>query len=116
MSYEAQETKEYSHPAEAMLESIGAVVKALGAKPAKKKTQPGVVEVVFNKKIRNTPVGNRCQLDINVAPGEAETCTVSAEAYPVDPIGRKLTFGVRGDVARQALDAFFIELESRLGK
>jgi hypothetical protein len=34
-----------------------------------------------------------------------------AKVYPVDPMGAKLTFGVRGNAAQTVMDTFLAELD-----
>jgi hypothetical protein len=43
-----------------------------------------------------------------------DRCTASVEAYPVDPLGNRLRFGVLGEPARVVTSAFWARLEARL--
>lgn len=115
MAYDVNQTKTYNHSAAGVIQSAGSVIEQLGGK-ASKKNDPakGYLEANFNKKIGGDFLNNRCQLEVNVKAQSEEQCAVSAEAYPVDPIGRKLTFGVRGKPAQKIVDAFFAALEAQI--
>ncbi len=65
---------------------------------------------ILIKKIDGKPLNNRGQLEVRVTSESPEQGEVSVEAYPVDPMGNKLAFGVRGQPGRDVLDAFLSAL------
>jgi len=112
MSFVVKGTKTYNQAADAVVKSAEAAITQLGGKPSKKnKPAEGRLEANFNKKIGGKPLNNRVQLEVKVTSQAAEQCAVSFEAYPVDPIGNKLAFGVQGQPGRVVLDAFLSALE-----
>ncbi len=114
MAYEAKQTKTYSYAADEVIRSASMVIANLGGK-ASKKNDPakGRLEANFNKKVKGQFMNNRVQLEIKIASQSPEQCTVSALSYPVDPVGQKLLFGVRGKPARRVIDTFFAELDAQ---
>jgi hypothetical protein len=106
-SYTVTESKTYSQPAEAIVRSAVEAISKLGGSQSKKsKPDAGRLDANFNKKIGSQPLNNRIQLEVNVTAQSPEQCTVSIVAYPIDPVGQKLMFGVRGQPARAVVDAF----------
>jgi hypothetical protein len=115
MPYEAKETKTYDQPASTVTRSAAEVINQLGGKTSKKNDPAdGRLEANFNKKIKGKVFGNRCDLTVQITSQTPEQCIVSVEAYPVDPIGNKLMFGVRGDPARLVVDTFLADLDERI--
>jgi hypothetical protein len=115
MPYEAKATKTYDQPIDDMIKSISEVFGRLGGKASKKNNPAqGYFETNFNKKIKGEYMVNRVQLEVKIDSQSADQCAVTAEAYPVDPVGQKLMFGVRGKPAGFVLDTFFTELEAQL--
>ena len=107
MSYTVTESKTYNQAAGAVTKSAVEAISQLGGSQSKKsKPEAGRLEANFNKKVGSQPLNNRIQLEVSVTPQSAEQCTVSIVAYPVDPVGQKLMFGVRGQPARTVVDAF----------
>ena len=60
--------------------------------------------------------GNRVQLIVQVTEQTGGQGALALEAYPVDPLGKKLLFGVMGDPARLVVNAFTVRLDARLGR
>ena len=111
MSFVVKETKTYNQAATDVVKSAEAVITQLGGKPSKKnKPAEGRLEANFNKKVGGKPLNNRVQLEVTVTSQSADQCDVSIEAYPVDPLGNKLAFGVQGQPGRVVLDAFLSAL------
>jgi hypothetical protein len=115
MGYDVSENKTLDYPADEMIKSASEVISRLGGK-ASKKSDPakGRLEANFNKSIKGEFMNNRVQLEVSIASQSPAQCTVTAEAYPVDPVGMKLMFGVQGKPARRVIDAFFTELDAQL--
>jgi hypothetical protein len=112
-SYTVKESKTYQRAADAVTKSAVDAISQLGGSQSKKsKPEEGRLDANFNKKIGSQPLNNRIQLEVSVSPQSAEQCTVSIVAYPVDPVGQKLMFGVRGEPARAVVDAFLGRLEA----
>lgn len=113
MSYTVTESKTYNQAADAVIKSAAEVISKLGGSQSKKsKPEAGRLEANFNKKIGSHPLNNRIQLEVNVISQAPEQCTLSIVAYPVDPVGQKLLFGVRGQPARAVVDAFLGGLQA----
>ena len=113
MSYTVNESKTYNRAAEAVIKSAIEAISQLGGSQSKKsKPEAGRLEANFNKKIGSQPLNNRIQLEVSVTSQSAEQCTISVVGYPVDPVGQKLMFGVRGQPARTVIDAFLGRLEA----
>jgi hypothetical protein len=111
MSYVVKETKTYNQAAAEVIKSAETAINQLGGKPSKKnKPAEGRLEANFNKKVGGKPINNRVQLEVKIASQSAEQSSVSIEAYPVDPMGNKLAFGVRGQPGRVVIDAFLSAL------
>ena len=116
MAYEAKHRKIYNHSAEFISRSISDIIKSLNGKESKKSNPAkGQFDANFNKKIKGEYMNNRIQLQVKIGPQSPEQCMVSAMSYPVDPVGQKLAFGVRGEPARLVIDAFFSELDTQFG-
>jgi hypothetical protein len=106
-SYTVTESKTYNQPVDAIVKSAIETISKLGGSQSKKsKPEAGRLDANFNKKIGSQPLNNRIQLEVNVTSQSPEQCIVSIVAYPIDPVGQKLMFGVRGQPARAVVDAF----------
>jgi hypothetical protein len=112
-SYTVTESKTYNRAADAVTKSAVEAISQLGGSQSKKsKPEAGRLEANFNKKIGSQPLNNRIQLEVNITSQSAEQCIVSIVAYPVDPVGQKLMFGVKGQPARAVVDAFLGGLQA----
>lgn len=115
MSYDVNHQQSFSSPAAEVANSALEVLTRLGGKlSAKTSPTKGQIEADFNKKINGQMLNNRCQLRIKVTSQSAESCQVMAKAYPIDPMGQKLAFGVQGNAAQIVIDTFFQELTSHV--
>lgn len=115
MGYTVKETKSYNQPADAVIKVAAEVINQLDGKPTKKnKPENGRLDANFNKKVKDAPLNNRIQLEVSVTSQAPEQSTISVEAYPVDPVGNKLMFGVRGNPSRVVVDAFWGDLNQRI--
>jgi hypothetical protein len=115
MSHEVNETRTFARPAAAVLAIAGEVVGQLGGKrPRKDPGIQGQVQADFNKEVGGRSFANRVQLVVRVVSDGPDRCTASVQAYPVDPLGNRLLFGVLGDPARVVTSAFWARLEARL--
>jgi hypothetical protein len=114
MPYEAKATRSYGQPPAAVSQAAAEVMAAIGGK-ATKSSRPGEgqVEATFNKEVAGRAFGNRCQLLARVT-GAAGESTVAVECWPIDPLGKKLLFGVLGEPAKLVVDAFLARLDARL--
>ncbi|RME96807.1 MAG: hypothetical protein D6768_21080 [Chloroflexi bacterium] len=107
MSYDVNTKQEYNAPAPAVSQSASQILESLGGKLSKMNNPAkGQLEATFNKKISGKPLPNRCQVRVKVVPKSAESCAVMTKTFPVDPLGNKLSFGVRGDAAQVVSDTF----------
>lgn len=108
MSYVAKMRKSYNKPAAEIGRIVSTAVERLGGKESKKSNPVGgYLDANFNKKIGGKPINNRVQLEAKIKADSPEQSTMAVMAYPVDPLGNKLGFGVQGEPAQTVLDAFF---------
>jgi hypothetical protein len=114
MAYDINQAKSYNQPIQEMSQVAAAVITRLGGK-ADKKSNPaaGQLMATFNKQVKNQMLPNRVQIIVKMEPLSPESSQVSVLAYPVDPVGNKLLFGVRGNATRTVVDHFFGELEAQ---
>ena len=116
MAYEAKHRKSYNQSAERINQSLSEIITGLGGKEyTKSNPATGRLDANFNKKIKGEYMNNRIQLQTKIDSQSPDQCMVAAMAYPVDPVGQKLAFGVQGEPARVVIDAFFSELDTRFG-
>jgi len=114
MSYAVKDSKELPRSAADVLAAATEVVSQLGGKrPKKDPDVAGQLLVDFNKEVGGHAFANRVRLIVRVA-GDGARCTTSLEAYPIDPLGNRLQFGVVGEPARLVASAFWQRLELRL--
>jgi hypothetical protein len=116
MAYDINQVKTYNHSTQEMSQVVAGVITKLGGK-ADKKSNPaaGQLMAIFNKQVKNQMLPNRVQIIVKVEPVSPESSQISMLAYPVDPLGNKLMFGVRGNATRTVVDCFFGELETYVG-
>jgi len=115
MSYVVNETKELLRPAADALAMAREILIQLGGK--RPRNVPDVADQVqaeFNKEVGGRAFANRVRVIVRVA-GDAARCTTSVEAYPVDPLGNRLQFGVVGEPARFVAGVIWERLDARLG-
>jgi hypothetical protein len=114
MSYIVKKRKIYNRPSGEVIQATSEIINQLGGKQSKKsKSAEGRLDANFNKKIGGKPINNRVQLEVNIKPQSTEQCMVSIIAYPVDPLGNKLGFGVQGDPGRVVVDTFLKNLTTQ---
>jgi len=123
MGYEVKEARTYPGTPAAVRAAAAEVAAALGGKPARKVGTgaapggaDGAVDVVFNKGVGAKVLMNRVQLQLQFAEAAPGQCTAAALAFPVDPVGQKLLFGVMGQPARDVASAFWAALDGKLGR
>ena len=112
MSFIINEERSYQHPVEAVLQvAMGAVGGLQGEVTAE---QADGLQAKFNKTIHGQVLGDRTEMKVAVKTAANGSCLVAVEIYPIDAVGRKLTFGARKGVARKVLDWYWAHLEHRL--
>jgi hypothetical protein len=116
MDYTIRETKTYPGSMDRSWPAIELAVKGLQGKILARSPQTGQVTARFGKTIHGQVLGDRTQIEIHVAAIEPASVQIGLEAYPVDPVGRKLLFGVRKGVTRTVLTWFVAHLDHQLGK
>ncbi len=115
MAYEVKVSKVYARPAAEVLAAAAQAMKDIEGKLAKgSDPSTGRVEANFNKSVAGKSFLNRVQL-VATAREQGGGCALDLDAYPVDPLGKKLLFGVLGEPARVVVDAFTARLDARLG-
>ena len=114
MSYTINEQKKYPHAGAAIYQAALGAVAGLEGQVLNQDENTGHVEARFDKKIHGRVLGDRTEMKIEIKSGSDGENTISLEAYPIDPVGRKLMFGARKGVTRTIVDWFFAHLEHRL--
>lgn len=104
-TYEAERTRLYEA-------ALGAVA-GLEGKVEEEDSGAHKLRAKFDKKIHGQVLGDRTRLHVHVVE-ENGAGTVAVEAYPIDPVGRKLQFGARKGVTEKVVGWFFAHLEHRL--
>ena len=94
-----------------VLRRAAAVGPALGGKLKGSDAAAGTVTFNFNKKVGARYLQNRVDVVLTVVTGAGGT-EVRGSAVPVDPLGRPIAFGVRGEPAREVLEAVLDALEA----
>lgn len=114
MPYDVKTSRAFPRPAAEVTAATAEALRAIDGKLGKA-TDParGHVEATFNKSVAGKAFLNRVHVVVQVT-GEGADCALALEAFPVDPLGRKLLFGVLGDPARLVADAFAAQLDGRL--
>lgn len=112
--YTINDAVSYPQQPDVVQQAAVAAIEALGGKVDKKKTTSGHVEAKLDKKMRGKVIGDRNQLTLELQASD-DGCQVALTAFPLDPIGRPLTFGARAGATRTAVDYFLEELNQRLG-
>jgi hypothetical protein len=116
MPFEVKETRSYARPAAEVAAAAAEALREIEGKLGKgSDLAQGRLEAVFNKSVAGKAFGNRVQLVAQVT-GSGAGCALALEAYPVDPLGKKLLFGVLGEPARLVVSAFSARLDARLGR
>jgi hypothetical protein len=113
--YEVKEARQYPGTPADVATAAAEVAVELGGKPGKK-VAAGVVDVTFNKGVGGKALLNRVQVVVRFAEEGPGKSSAAADAFPVDPVGQKLLFGVMGEPARLVVNAFWTALDARLGR
>lgn len=116
MPLEVKEEKSYEKTSEAVFNAAIKAIGGLEGKLSKQDAASGSLEANFDKKILGKVLGERTYLSVQVKPGPAGGSSIAIEAYPLDPVGRKLMFGARKGVTQTVVTWFFAHLEHHLGK
>ena len=112
MSFEANESKTYEQPLEAVRTAALGAIAGLEGKVLKDGN--GRIEAKFDKKILGKVLGDRTQIEIDLSTPSADASQVDVTVYPLDPVGRKLQFGARKGVSQTVMSWFWAHLEHRL--
>ncbi len=115
MAYESKQRKIYNQSFDTINQTISQLTADLGGvSTAKQALAPGQFDINFKKKINGEFISNRIQVKIKVTAQSDTTSQVAALAFPVDPVGQKLEFGVIGQPSKFVLDTFFGELDKKI--
>lgn len=113
MSYTITEEKSFTQSQDQVYTAALGAVDGLQGKVLDTNDDGGVIEAKFDKKIHGKVLGDRTQLNVTIS-DDGSGATVALEAYPIDPVGRKLQFGARKGVTRTVVDWYWAHLEHRL--
>jgi hypothetical protein len=114
MPYEIKQEKSYEKTAEAVYAAALKAAGGLEGKVSNQTTGTGEFEIRFDKKILGNVLGERTFMSVKVSPNPSGGSTIAIEAYPLDPVGRKLMFGARKGVTQTVVTWFFAHLEHNL--
>lgn len=115
MPYEIKQEKSYPKTAEAIYAAALKAAAGLDGKVSAQKPEEGAFEIRFDKKILGKVLGDRTFMSVKVHANADTQGTIVIEAYPLDPVGRKLMFGARKGVTSTVVTWFFAHLEHNLG-
>jgi hypothetical protein len=115
MPFEVNETKRYPQVVATVYRAALGAIEGLGGQLAKQEGDQGHLVAKFDKKILGKVLGERTHLEVNVG-ADGDASVVILEAYPLDPVGRKLMFGARKGVTQTVVTWFWAHLEHRLPK
>ena len=115
MPFEINQEKKFDHPAEKVYEFVLKAISGLEGQISKQDAASNSVGAKFYKKILGKVLGDRSYLSVKVTPDGEGSSSVSLEAYPLDPVGRKLMFGARKGVTATVVSWFFAHLDHHLG-
>jgi len=115
MPLEMKQEKSYEKTVEAVYAAALKAAGGLEGQVSNQKASDGEFEIRFDKKILGKVLGERTFMSVKVSPNPAGGSTIAIEAYPLDPVGRKLMFGARKGVTQTVVTWFFAHLEHHLG-
>ena len=115
MPYEIKQEKSYEKTAEAIFAAALKAAAGLEGEVSKQKPEDGEFEIRFDKKILGKVLGERTYMSVKVNANSTGGGSIAIEAYPLDPVGRKLMFGARKGVTQTVVTWFFAHLEHHLG-
>ena len=115
MPFEIQQEKSYDKTAGAVYAAALKAAAGLEGQVSGQKPETGEFEIRFDKKILGNVLGDRTFMSVKVSANDAAGSTIAVEAYPLDPVGRKLMFGARKGVTQTVVTWFFAHLEHHLG-
>lgn len=113
MPYTINKKKSYASAPEAVYKATLGAIAGLEGKVEEEDSDAHSVQAKFDKKIHGQVLGDRTRMHVRITEGGGES-EVSVEAYPIDPVGRKLQFGARKGVTDKVVGWFFAHLEHRL--
>lgn len=113
MPYTINEKKSYAATPEAVYEAALGAVGGLEGKIEQEDAGAHTLQAKFDKKIHGQVLGDRTRMQVQIV-GNGDASEVNVEAFPIDPVGRKLMFGARKGVTEKVVNWFFAHLEHRL--
>ena len=116
MPFEINQEKKFDQPAAKVYESVQKAISGLEGQVTKQDATSGAVEAKFDKTILGQVLGDRTFLSVKVTSEGEDSSSLVLEAYPLDPVGRKLMFGARKGVTATVVSWFFAHLDHHLGK
>jgi hypothetical protein len=116
MDYTIKEVKTYNGSAAQAMAALEQAVAGLQGKVLKQSPQTGELTAWFDKTIHGQVLGDRTQMEITVAENGPGNVQINIQAYPVDPVGRKLLFGARKNVTATVMTWFLAHLDHQMEK
>ena len=114
MPYTIEEEKIYQHPLAFVTKAILGAIDGLEGKVMKNDPENGYIEAKFNKTIHGNVLGDRTQMELEIASNSENETKLALKIYPINPVGQKLQFGARKGVARKVMAWFFAHVDHRL--
>lgn len=116
MSYTIEEGKTYRYPMADLFQAVLGAIEGLQGEVLNQDSDSGHIEAKFPKTIHGKVLGDRTRMELDLSETSPSESRLSLQAYPVDPVGRKLQFGARKGVTRTVLDWLYAHIDHRLGE
>jgi len=116
MPYTIQEAKTYQHPKNDLFQAIIGAINGLEGEVLNQDSESGHVEAKFPKTIHGKVLGDRTRIEIDIREASSTEPQLTLQAYPIDPVGRKLQFGARKGVTRTVVNWFLAHVDHQLGE
>ena len=113
MSYTINEEKSFSKTQADLMKATHAAVTGLEGKVLKEDAENHKIEIQYPKTIHGKVLGDRTVFNVQAVP-DGEQAKLVVEAFPVNAVGQKLSFGARKGVTRTVLDWFWAHIDHNL--
>lgn len=114
MTYTIEEKRVLDNSISSVFQSALKAITNLEGKVTRQEVDKNEIDAAFPKTILGKVLGDRTNLFVILKEVSENQTEIYATIYPVDPIGRKMTFGARKGVSSTVLKWFFAHLENQL--